>query len=184
MELIHDVLPSVEVVESDELVTPTALRWWVVYTRARQEKALADDMGRAGVRYYLPLVSVRHTYEKSRVTFHKPLFPGYVFLFGHHGACDEARKTARVVSILHVQDQNKLYDELTHIHRALQSGRTVELYPSIKIGRRYRVTAGPLKDIAGVVVQQGRHHKMYVSVTMLGQSAILEVDASLLEPAD
>lgn len=183
MSLQGNMLPTDEEL-AGELASEGARRWWVISTRARQEKALGNDMARVGIRYYLPLVAVKHTYEKCQATFHKPLFPGYVFLFGSHGACDEARRTARVVSVLHVQDQTKLHIELTHIQRALRSGRSVELYPAIKIGRRYRVTAGPLKNTEGVVVQQGRHHKMYVSVTMLGQSAILEVDASLLESVD
>ncbi|MEW6251790.1 MAG: transcription termination/antitermination NusG family protein [Planctomycetota bacterium] len=158
--------------------------WWVAHTRPRQEKRVADALAAAGVRQYLPLVPVRHSYAKSRVVFHLPLFPGYVFFVGDHGACDCVRRTHRIAGILPVADQAGLRRELVQIERALAGGKHLELFSALKVGCRCRIRSGPLRDVEGVVVQQGRRYRMYLSVTILAQSAVVEVDVGLLELVD
>ncbi len=172
------------VVAGPECILRAAGHWWVVHTRARHEKAVAATLARHRVRYYLPLVSVRHTYAKSRALFRVPLFPGYLFLCGTADDREIALRTHRVANILVVQDQDRFRAELSQVHRAVESGRAVDLYPALRIGQPCRVTAGPLKGLEGVVVCQGRRCRMHLAVTMLGQSAVVEVDAALLEAAN
>jgi transcription antitermination factor NusG len=156
-------------------------RWWVLHTLARNEKRVAEALANRGIAHYLPLVSVQHTYAKSRATFSLPLFPGYLFLCGDEAACVTARETRRVAAVLGVQDQARLQRELAHVWRAVESRRGIELYPSIRPGKRCRVTRGPLAGLEGVAIRTGSRCRMYLSVTMLGQSAVVEVDAALLE---
>lgn len=155
--------------------------WWVLHTRARNEKRVAAALAEHGVQHYLPLVSVRHTYAKRKATFRVPLFPGYVFLCGDHRDCDVARLTNRVAAILVVADQAKLRWELQQVCRAIEREEAVALYPALQAGQRCRVTSGPLKGLEGVVERHGGRCRMYLSVSMLGQSAMVEVDGALLE---
>jgi transcriptional antiterminator RfaH len=159
-------------------------RWWVIHTRARNEKAVAAALERCRIRYYLPLIGVRHTYAKAKVTFRLPLFPGYLFLCGNEDERDVAWRTNRVANVLEVEDQEQLRAELTQVCRVVESGEAVALYPALRAGQRCRVTDGPLRDLEGVVIRHGRQWRMYLSVTMLGQSAIVEVDAARLEAID
>lgn len=156
--------------------------WWILHTRARNEKKVAEMLGTRGIGYYLPLVSVRRSYEKRKATFQIPLFPGYVFLCGDREAREAAWKTNRVAQILDVQDQAGLRHELENIAVAVELGDAIELYPALQPGQRCRVTRGPLKDIEGTVLRKGSRAKMFLAVTLLGQSAVVEVDAALLEP--
>ena len=156
-------------------------RWWVVHTRARNEKHVAAKLAEQQVRHYLPLVKVRHTYAKARVTFDVPLFPGYLFLYGEHNDCDKARRTNRIASILHVVDQDRLRAELQRIFRVIAGGKEVELFPALQVGQPCRITRGALQGVEGVVVRHGGRCRMYLSVSTLGQSAMVEVDAALLE---
>jgi transcriptional antiterminator RfaH len=159
-------------------------RWWVLHTRARNEKRVASLLAEQHVRHYLPLVKVHHTYAKARVTFRVPLFPGYLFLCGEHSDCDKARSTHRIVSILHVADQDRLRAELRHICRVVEGGKAVELFPALQVGHRCRITRGALQGVEGVAVRHGGRCRMYLSVSTLGQSAMVEVDAALLEAID
>jgi len=165
-------------------ISPAVGRWWVLHTRARNEKRVAAALAEGRVQHYLPLVNVRHTYTKWKVSFKVPLFPGYVFLCGDHSDCDKARRTNRVARILPVADQDKMRGELRHICQVVEAGDSVELFPAIQVGRRCRIAGGPLKGVEGVVVRQGHRYRMYLSVSTLGQSATVEVDAALLESAD
>jgi transcription antitermination factor NusG len=152
--------------------------------RPKSEKVVATALERNGVGYYLPLVPVVRTYAKCRVTFLLPLFPGYVFLRGDHDDCEKAWRTNRVAKILRVENQERLRTELQQVNQALEAGEKVDLFKSLKKGRHCRITGGSLRGLEGVVLRRGRHCRMYLSVTILGQSAVVEVDAALLEPID
>jgi len=156
-------------------------RWWVLHTRSRAEKRVAEELDKHGITFYLPLVSIRRTYAKCNLTYHLPLFPGYVFLAGGAEECDRARRTQHIANILPVIDQTQLRAELLQIYRVIASGAGVELLTGIPPGSRCRVRSGPLQGIEGIVVCQGRRYRLHVAVTMLGQSAVLELDAALLE---
>src|SRR5438105_2419012 len=65
-------------------------RWWVAHTRSRCEKALAWDLLRRGIVYFLPMVErVRMSGGRKR-RFLLPLFPSYLkeTAAGETGACD------------------------------------------------------------------------------------------------
>lgn len=157
-------------------------RWWVLHTRAQNEKRVADELGRRGCFHYLPLVQVRHTYSRCRqAVFHKPLFPGYVFLCGEEQDREVAWRTNRVARILDVHDQEGLRKELQRICQLVESGENVELYRGLQPGRWCRVVAGPLRGVEGVVLRWCGRTRLYVGVTLIGQSATVEIDATLVE---
>jgi transcription antitermination factor NusG len=170
-----------DLAEASDWVTRAAGRWWVIYTRARHEKAVAQALAERGVLHFLPLIPVHHTYARGRATYDVPLFPGYLFLCGAHGDCETARRTNRIVQLIDVPDQARLRVELARIARVLEHGTNVQRLMGIQVGRRCRVRAGPLRDLEGVVVQEGQRCRMHLAVSMLGQSVVVEIDAALLE---
>ncbi|MGY8651607.1 MAG: transcription termination/antitermination protein NusG, partial [Verrucomicrobiia bacterium] len=71
------------VVWSMELMEPMEAQphpWYVAHTRPRCEKKLVAWCGREGHACELPTYASVRKYRGKEVTFHKPLFPGYVFL--------------------------------------------------------------------------------------------------------
>ena len=158
--------------------------WWVIHTRSRQEKVVAETLAKRGVPHYLPLVTRTRTYEKVRIKVELPLFPGYLFLCGAFEACEAAWKTNRVANMLPVEDQEGIRGELAQIYQVLQSGESVDLMKTLRRGRRCRISGGSLAGLEGVIQRRGRHCRMFLAVTILGQSAVVEVDGALLEPVD
>lgn len=157
-------------------------RWCVLHTRARNEKQVAALLKNHEQPHYLPLVEVRHVYQKSQVTFQVPLFPGYVFAGDEMQVREINRRTQRVANIISVKDQDRLLGELRQIDQALSSGATMELFPGLKPGTRCRVIDGPMVGLEGTVDRTGQRCKLYLAVSILGQSAAIEVPAMLLEP--
>jgi transcription antitermination factor NusG len=157
-------------------------RWWVLHTRSRHEKCVAATFDRRGISYYLPLVTNQRTYGRKIVRFSVPLFPGYLFLCGTANDVEVAWKTNHVARVIHVEDQDRLCRELRDICRVVESGQPVDLYPSLKRGQRCWVKSGPLRGVEGVVVRRRNAWRMYISATVLGQSAAIEIDAAALEP--
>lgn len=177
-------LPAPSVADTGDLFEATDGLWWVLHTRSRNEKAVAADLDRKGIRNYLPLISRRRTSSGRHRVVHIPLFPGYVFLLGGEEERLAALKTNRVARILEVRDQKQLRADLSNIRRVVQSDEPVDLYPSLTEGSRCRVTSGTLSGLEGVVLRRRGIWRVYVGVEFLGQSAELEIDPALLEMID
>jgi len=155
--------------------------WWLVYTKPRNEKALAKDLGRMGIGCFLPLARVRRCYSGRSVEVRIPLFPSYLFFRGGEDERLASLKTNRVVSVIDVVDQERLEEDLRNVYLACTSEEPVDLYPGLKNGQRCRVVTGSLRGLEGVVLRRRSLFRVYVGVDMLGQSAQLEIDPSLLE---
>src|SRR5439155_10333768 len=79
--------------------------WYVLHTKSRQEKILADELAARRVEHYLPLIKRPRFYGKRKAVVEEPLFPGYVFLFGDLDHAYVADRTKRVANIITVADQ-------------------------------------------------------------------------------
>jgi transcription antitermination factor NusG len=156
-------------------------QWWVAHTKSRNEKALAHDLIGREVSYFLPMVwKVRHV-RSRRIKSLLPLFSGYLFFCGDERQRVEVLKTNRVASLIEVKDQQLLVNELSAIEKALQTGTALQRHKYIRTGQRCRVTAGPLRDIEGVVEQSKTGSRLILKVDMLGQAASVEIDSDLIE---
>ncbi|HAL45291.1 MAG: hypothetical protein A2Y12_06415 [Planctomycetes bacterium GWF2_42_9] len=155
--------------------------WWVAHTKSRNEKALAWQMQKKNISYFLPMTE--KVYKKSRRVFRSmlPLFGGYVFFCSDETQRLEVLKTNRVASLLEVKDQQHLLNDLLPIEKALQSGVELAPYNYIKTGQHCRVIAGPLMGTEGMVTNDHNKTKLVLQIDMLGKATCLEIDASLLE---
>ena len=159
-------------------------QWWVVHTRSRNEKALAQDLISKDISYFLPMswkVS-----RKSRRTTRSllPLFNGYLFFCGKENERVELLKTNRVANLIEVDNQQKLLDELVQVNQALQSGAPLTPHNYIKEGQRCRVIAGPLMGLEGIVVRSNNATRLVLQIDMLGQAASVEIDVDMIEVLD
>ncbi|MBW7991605.1 MAG: hypothetical protein FVQ84_16550 [Planctomycetes bacterium] len=159
-------------------------QWWVVHTRSRNEKALAQDLRSKDISYFLPMnwkVS-----RKSRRTTRSllPLFNGYLFFCGKENDRVELLKTNRVAHLIEVDNQQKLLDELVQVNQALQSGAPLTPHNYIKAGQRCRVIAGPLMGLEGIVVRSNNALRLVLQIDILGQAASVEIDVDMIEVLD
>src|SRR5688572_10820907 len=90
-------------------VEDTSRKWWVIYTKARQEKALVRQLGAQSIPCYLPLVPQENF---TRGCAYHPVFAGYVFLFGDEMERVHALKTNRISRVLPVADGEELRNDL------------------------------------------------------------------------
>jgi len=168
--------------DSDVSLDQLEGRWWVVHTKPRQEKALARDLLVAGCQYFAPMYqAVRRSKGRAwKATL--PLFPGYLFLCGTPDDRLQALKTNRIANVLEVPDQAKLAGELAAIDQLLQSGLAISSRNSLKKGTLCRIRSGPLADLQGHIERAKGKARFIVNVTILGQGAMVELDADILEP--
>ncbi len=165
---------------------PREGRWWVAHTKSRNEKALARDLQRLSINYYLPLRRkvTRSSRTGRRTVSTVPVFTGYLFFTATEQQRYQTLATNRVAKTLFVPDQRQLLTQLRHIHQVLESRMDFEHLFGVRVGRWVRVVGGALAGVEGRVVKKLGRTRLAVSVDFLGQSVLVEVDADLLEPID
>jgi transcriptional antiterminator RfaH len=158
--------------------------WWVAHTRSRNEKALAHDLIRKGISYFLPMSWKVRRRRGRTIRSLLPVFSGYLFFCGNENQRIESLRTNRVANLIEVKDQQRLLGELLQIEQALRAGAPLTPHRYIKAGQHCRVTAGPLADLQGIVVKTKNITRLVLQIDMLGQAASVEIDTDMIEPLD
>jgi transcriptional antiterminator RfaH len=157
--------------------------WRVAYTKARFEKVFAWDLLSHGIGYFLPMREkvIFSGGRKRRIML--PLFTSYVFFCGSEMDRYTAMTTNRLCHTIEVIDQDNLIKELVNIEKALLSHAVIDSYPELPVGSLCRVNSGPMMGTEGVVIHRfDTKARMVLEVTILGQGAVVEIDADILEP--
>lgn len=158
-------------------------RWWIVYTKSRQEKALARALRAQEVAHHLPLVARSISGRGRPVCVFVPVFPCYVFVYGDHRDRELSLKTNRVCSVLPVPDGDALCSDLARVQTLIDCGEPLTVEARLAPGEWVRVRKGPLEGIEGTILQRKRRTFLVVAVRMLQQGVSVEVEDRLVEPA-
>jgi len=157
------------------------LRWFVAHTKPRREKKLKQYCEQEQVAATLPCYRTVHKYRGKRVTFQKPLFPGYVFLQLLPEQKEKVRQNANVANLLVVHDQDLFRHQLEEILTALGTELEVYLAPQIGTGCRVTVKSGPLRGMEGWVEERYGMTTVLLRLDFIGQAAAVKVQADELE---
>ena len=163
---------------------PSARCWWAVYTKSRQEKALARQLLRSEVPFYLPLVPKENIVRGRRIRSHVPLFGGYVFLFAQEDERVQALMTNRISRILSITDQEGLYRDLKQVRHLIATDAPLTIERRLLPGQRVRVKAGAMMGLEGTVLSRRGDCRLLVAVNFLQQGASVAIDDCMLEPVD
>lgn len=157
-------------------------RWWAVYTKSRQEKALARHLIGHQVPFYLPLIPKDNMIRGRRVRSHVPLFSGYIFLFGSQDERVTTLTTNRISRILPVSDQDQLRRDLANVHHLIERNAALAVEQRLTPGDKVRIKTGSLRGMEGVVVKRHGKTRLLVAVNYLRQGVSVEIDDCALDP--
>lgn len=161
-----------------------ATSWYAVYTRARHEKRIAEELARRSIEVYLPLYETARQWRNGRHVVQMPLFPGYAFVRMALRNRVSALRVPGVVDFVGYGGKPAALEgeEIINLRRALGEGRKVEPHPFLSEGKKVRITAGPLTGMVGVVLRRKGQVQFMVSVELIQRSVLVEIDSAELEP--
>jgi transcriptional antiterminator RfaH len=168
----------------DWVYAPVERSWWVMHTKARQEKSLARELFLHDIPFYLPLVRKTSILRGRRVQSHIPLFTGYVFVFGSDEERRRSLESNRVCQTLPVHQADQLCEDLRHVHRLIESNAPLTVEARLTPGRRVRIRSGSLAGLEGQVLRRRQETRLLVRVNFLQKGVSVEIDDYLLEPLD
>lgn len=164
--------------------------WWVAQTCPLKERRVVQELRAAGVDCFLPIEHLRRRRPDRQTEWRhteRLLFPSYVFVNGDAEARYQAarlRKLIAQVINVPVPQQAKLGRQLADIELTLLAGESTRSFDGLAVGRRVRVTDGPLMGIEGTLERRDDRCEVFVlGIDLLGQGIELSISPSLLELA-
>ena len=159
-------------------------RWYAAQTYANHEKRVLEQLSQRSVEAYLPLYASVRRWKDRRVRLDLPLFPGYVFV--RLALRDRLRtlQTPGVVRLVGFGGQpTALPDqEIDALRQGLARAIRIEPHPYLKVGRRVRVTTGPLQGLEGILARKKNSSRFVISLDLIMRSVAAEIDVAELEP--
>jgi transcriptional antiterminator RfaH len=156
-------------------------RWWLLHTKARQEKSLARDLLKQSISFFAPQTEKTTLVRGRKRSAYIPIFSGYVFLYGSELDRYRSLTTKRVAQTIAVEDQAGLQRELTQIWRLIESKAPLTIEARLAPGDLVRVRSGSLAGVEGMVIERRKKCRLLIAVTLLQQGVSVEIDDFLLE---
>jgi transcriptional antiterminator RfaH len=157
-------------------------RWWVLHTKARQEKSVARDLLAQQVPYFLPQVEKTLLVRGRRQRSYIPLFTSYVFLYGSELERYRSLTTNRIGQVIEVKEQAQFHSDLAQVWRLIEAGAPLTVESRLTPGDRVRVRCGSLAGVEGTVTVRRSRSRLLVAVRLLQQGVSVEIEDFLLEP--
>ena len=169
------------IADRDRLMNGRA-HWWLIYTKSRQEKMLAQQLFAQEIPFYLPLIKRRSLSRGRERSAFVPLFPGYLFLYGTDAHRLVAFQTNRVSTAVQVSEGLLLLKDLSKIAFLIANDAPLTPESRLVAGQHVIVKSGLFVGLEGVVFQrQGKTHLM-VAVNFMQQGVSLAIEDYCLEP--
>ncbi len=158
-------------------------RWYAVYTAARHEKRVAEQLERRRVECFLPLYEAVHRWKDRRARVTLPLFPSYVFV---RIALPDRLQVLQVPSVVRLVsfqgEPTPLPDsEIEVLRRGLAQTHAMP-HPYLKVGRRVRIKSGPFQGMEGILKRRKDNFRLVLSLDLIMRSIVLDIDAAVIEP--
>jgi transcription termination/antitermination protein NusG len=163
-----------------------SLNWYAVYVKSRHEFVTAEELTRKGVAVFSPTIKKVSRWTDRKKLIECPLFAGYIFvrISGEPGAFLEVLKTRGVVTFVSLEPGLPTpidAAEITSLRLIIESGRVIDVYPSMQEGMQVRLRSGPLMGASGVLRKKESEFVFSVNLELLGRSVAVRVSPNDIE---
>jgi transcription termination/antitermination protein NusG len=154
--------------------------WFALWTRARHEKVVQEQLLRKDIEAFLPTVARWSRWKDRKKLIQWPLFPGYCFARFEPGEPLPVLKCAGVVSIVAFDGTPAPIPqhEIDSIRTLLASKLPFDPCPLLKEGDLVEVTHGPLKGSIGRLLRKGPRTRLVLAIDIISRAVSVQVDAA------
>lgn len=155
-------------------------KWYAVCTRSNHEKCAAAQLEHRSIEHFLPLYETVRRWKDRRKRLEFPLFPGYLFVRIPLQERLRVLLTPGVVRLVGFGNRAAPLpdEEIEALRNVLVHGVHSEPHPYLSVGRRVRITRGALAGMAGVLIRKKGRVRLVLSIDLIRQSAMIEVDSA------
>lgn len=162
------------------------MKWYVFYTKSRQEKKVYDLLLRAGYEAFLPLQKVMRQWSDRKKKVEVPLFNSYIFVKEMEHRIPEVLKTPGIAWNIRHNGKPAILreEEYQMICRFIETGYFMETSGEVEtfqIGDRAKIIDGPLAGITGTLTGQDKSQRFSILLEGIQQVIQVQLPAHLLE---
>lgn len=163
-------------------------KWYLIYSKPRQETAAKLNLERQGYETYLPVVRQPRRRLGRRVAVVGPMFPRYLFirLDSETDNWGPIRSTIGVSTLVKFgQRPAEAPAGLMEILRSREDENGIQVLPTddYRRGSRIRITDGGLTGYEGIFLARNSRDRIVVLLDIMGKHARTSVDSGAIEPA-
>src|SRR5262245_19877511 len=165
------------------MISTNEQTWFALTAKHQHEPTVARLLDAKGFEVFQPTYTeVRRWKDRDKV-LKLPLFPGYVFFCGGLERRVDILSTPGVFSIVAFGGTAAEISsgEIEAIRRVTLNHLAIQPHPFLTVGDRVRVVRGPLAGVSGILRKQKDACRLVLSVELLGRSAAVEIDATIVE---
>ena len=154
-------------------------QWFALYTKARAEKRVYEELQQKGIEAYLPMRKELRQWSDRKKWIETPIISSYIFVHIHKEDYRRVFESRGVVS--YVCNKGKAVvipaREIKAMQRAVESNLTFNLELStIRKGQTLTITSGPLKGITGEIVDVQGTKRLYLRISHIGYTLVVTLD--------
>jgi len=178
-------MPKTTESSTEQLQEGPESNWYALYTCARHEKQVAEQIEQRSMTCFLPLYRSVRRWKDRRKELELALFPGYVFVRMALENRVRVLQLPGVVRLVSFSGRPAILPagEMEALKARLSCGVGVEPHPYLRAGRRVRVRQGAMEGLEGIIVRRKEHCRVVFSIELIQRSVSVEVDESDLEAA-
>jgi transcription antitermination factor NusG len=158
--------------------------WYAAYTNARHEKKVASQLQERRIEHFLPVYRSVRRWKDRRKELDLVLFPGYVFV--HLALADRLRvlQLPGVVRFVSFNGQPAPLPgaEIEALRNGLAQGVRAEHHPYLTVGRRVKVTHGPMAGAQGILLRTKNNCRIVISIDAIMRSIAVEINEEDVTP--
>jgi len=157
--------------------------WFVVYTKPRHEKKVAQSLEKWEIDFFLPIKKELRQWADRKKWIDKPLFPGYLFVHIDNNDYYNVLNCPGIVKyIFHEGKPAVVKDKIIESVKAILNNEipyeTICSLP--EIGDKIIIKKGALKGLEGVIVSYKGKHKIAIIIECINTTMLLEVNKSMI----
>ncbi|RXM44002.1 UpxY family transcription antiterminator [Flavobacterium sp. YO64] len=141
------------------------MNWYVVYTKPKQEKKVAERLTQIGIECYCPIVTQVKQWSDRKKKIEVPLFNSYVFVQLQEGDRNSVFQIAGVVRYLFWLGKPAIVrdEEIKSIKDSLKASNIAEVsVSSIQVGDRIKLESGAFSNQSAIVQEVSNTHYILV----------------------
>ena len=159
--------------------------WYAVWTRARHEQRVCEQLAARQVNAFLPTQLRISQWKDRRKCIAWPLFPGYCFVRIEAEDVHLVTRCQGVASVLSIGGRLAPIpdEEIDALARLMRTELRFDTCIPHKPGTRVRVVRGPLAGVYGTLLREPHDAQLLLAVELLNNAARLSISMADVEPA-
>ncbi|MGN6435056.1 MAG: UpxY family transcription antiterminator [Agriterribacter sp.] len=157
--------------------------WYVVYTKPKWEKKVAEILGKRNYEYYCPLNKVVRQWHDRRKAILEPLFSSYVFVKSTPQQHSYIKAIPGIVNLVYWLGKPAIVrsEEIQAIRDFLGEHTNVELEKiDVNVYDKVKITRGPLIHKEGTIVQVSSN-SVKIELPSIGYALVAKVSKAHIQ---